>query len=554
MDQRPTPSPTTSSALAGPATSGACATATTTSPTSCGGPGRQHRPGPRARQRVVPGPARVGRRSRLLRRRARCPGPARDRVRGRPPPGRSAPTRPGRPGRRTWSRTTSTTARRSTRDCGTTPGCGRASPTEGWSGVHTAADFDPATLTPYVGPPVVRHEEVRPIRIWTSPSGKTLVDFGQNLVGWLRFTVRGERGSTITIRHAEVLEHDELGARPLRTREGDGPVHPLRRRGHLRAHVHLPRLPLCRGRRLAGGADAGLLVAVVVHTDLRRIGRVRVLGRDAQPAAPQRRVGAAGQLARRAHRLPAARRAARLDRRPRRVRAHGRLPLRRRGLPARLARRPRRRAAGRRRPRAVRRPGRPQVHPSAARPAHAGEHGDLGRRRRVGAVGPVGGVRRHRRPAAGVRLDGRARPPGGVAALTDGPVGHGLPVRRLARPDGAARQAGRREGRQGRRRHGLPVPQRPAHAEAARLLGRGRTPSTSTRSPSGPGQCSRSTTCPTTGRCTATRRPSTPSRSSSACSTSPSGRRPATGSPSSSQTAGTASPRDSPARPSSPMP
>ena len=51
----------------------------------------------------------------------------------------------------------------------------------------------------------------------TSPSGKTLVDFGQNLVGWLRIRVRGSAGSTITLRHAEVLEHDELGVRPLRT-------------------------------------------------------------------------------------------------------------------------------------------------------------------------------------------------------------------------------------------------------------------------------------------------------------------------------------------------
>ena len=54
------------------------------------------------------------------------------------------------------------------------------------------------------------------MKIWTSPAGKTLIDFGQNLVGWLKFTVQGEAGQTITIRHAEVLEHDELGARPLR--------------------------------------------------------------------------------------------------------------------------------------------------------------------------------------------------------------------------------------------------------------------------------------------------------------------------------------------------
>ncbi|HWS35853.1 MAG TPA: family 78 glycoside hydrolase catalytic domain, partial [Actinoplanes sp.] len=49
-----------------------------------------------------------------------------------------------------------------------------------------------------------------------SPTGRTLVDFGQNLVGWLRFTVTGPAGSEIRIRHAEVIEDGELGTRPLR--------------------------------------------------------------------------------------------------------------------------------------------------------------------------------------------------------------------------------------------------------------------------------------------------------------------------------------------------
>ncbi len=87
---------------------------------------------------------------------------------------------------------------------------------EAWTGVHPA-ELDFGTLTPYIGPPARRQEELGPIRIWTSPAGKTLVDFGQNLVGWVRVRVQGAAGTTVTLRHAEVLEHDELGVRPLRT-------------------------------------------------------------------------------------------------------------------------------------------------------------------------------------------------------------------------------------------------------------------------------------------------------------------------------------------------
>lgn len=77
-------------------------------------------------------------------------------------------------------------------------------------------EIDRRTLEAQTAPPILRHETLAPRRIWRSPAGRTLVDFGQNLVGWLRFTARGPRGDVIRIRHAEVLEDGELGVRPLR--------------------------------------------------------------------------------------------------------------------------------------------------------------------------------------------------------------------------------------------------------------------------------------------------------------------------------------------------
>ncbi|MHA7220418.1 alpha-L-rhamnosidase [Arthrobacter sp. MDT1-48-3] len=86
-----------------------------------------------------------------------------------------------------------------------------------WAGVDVVEDFDRNRLVPYISPPVRRQEQLRPTRIWTSPAGATLVDFGQNLVGWIRVDVQGEPGAILELRHAEVLEHDELGMRPLRS-------------------------------------------------------------------------------------------------------------------------------------------------------------------------------------------------------------------------------------------------------------------------------------------------------------------------------------------------
>lgn len=86
----------------------------------------------------------------------------------------------------------------------------------GWTGVRVL-DFDTATLQPYIGPSVKRWAALPVQEITTSPSGKTLLDFGQNLVGWIKVRVQGAAGSEVVIRHAEVLEHGELGVRPLRS-------------------------------------------------------------------------------------------------------------------------------------------------------------------------------------------------------------------------------------------------------------------------------------------------------------------------------------------------
>ncbi|MEN2739635.1 family 78 glycoside hydrolase catalytic domain [Microbacterium sp. X-17] len=81
----------------------------------------------------------------------------------------------------------------------------------------TMLDYPKEQLVAPDGPPIRPTGNVPAARIWTSPSGKTLIDFGQNLVGWIRIARPDSKaGTEVVVRHAEVLEHDELGTRPLR--------------------------------------------------------------------------------------------------------------------------------------------------------------------------------------------------------------------------------------------------------------------------------------------------------------------------------------------------
>lgn len=142
----------------------------------------------------------------------------------------------------------------------------------GW-GLARATGADAPTPTPRVGPAVRAIEELRPVEILRSPSGATIIDFGQNLVGHVRLRATGALGDVVTLRHAEVLEAGELAVRPLRAAEATD-RYILSGAG---AEIWEPQFTFHGFRYVAVDAPAGAvdpneLVAVVVHSDMERTG------------------------------------------------------------------------------------------------------------------------------------------------------------------------------------------------------------------------------------------------------------------------------------------
>ena len=142
----------------------------------------------------------------------------------------------------------------------------------GWTGVRVI-ERDLGTLVAPSGPPVRRTALLAPVAISRTPSGATLVDFGQNLTGRVRFSVAGPAGTTVTLRHAEVLEQGELATRPLRTAEATD-RYTLRGSG---VETWEPRFTY-HGFRYAevtgwpGELTPDAIRAVVCHSDLERTG------------------------------------------------------------------------------------------------------------------------------------------------------------------------------------------------------------------------------------------------------------------------------------------
>jgi alpha-L-rhamnosidase len=69
-------------------------------------------------------------------------------------------------------------------------------------------DHTKSTLIAPQGDAVKITEELKPVKIITTPKGEVVFDMGQNMVGWVKLSVSGNRGDTITLKFAEVLDKE----------------------------------------------------------------------------------------------------------------------------------------------------------------------------------------------------------------------------------------------------------------------------------------------------------------------------------------------------------
>lgn len=76
-----------------------------------------------------------------------------------------------------------------------------------WAGVRVL-HFPGVRLVGHAGPLVKKQERLKPVSLVRSPRGEWILDFGQNMVGWVEVKAKGPAGSSVALRHAEVLDRE----------------------------------------------------------------------------------------------------------------------------------------------------------------------------------------------------------------------------------------------------------------------------------------------------------------------------------------------------------
>ena len=141
-----------------------------------------------------------------------------------------------------------------------------------WAAVEIF-DWPLEALVEPTAPPIRRIEELAPVEILTTASGRTVVDFGQNISGWVRLEVVGPAGTTVTLKHSEVMIAGEADFETIRTAAATT-RYTLRGEGR---EIWEPRFTFHGFRYVEidgwpGALTSESLRAVVVHSDMTRIG------------------------------------------------------------------------------------------------------------------------------------------------------------------------------------------------------------------------------------------------------------------------------------------
>ena len=144
-----------------------------------------------------------------------------------------------------------------------------------WHDVAVTGDSGHGSIVAQDGLPVRRIEEIKPKRLFTSNDGEKVLDFGQNMVGFVRFRVQGNAGDKVELKHFEVLD-SEGNVYMANLRAARQTIEYTLKGGEpevFEPHFTFQGFQFVQISQWPGEPDIDCFVGVVVHSDMEPTGR-----------------------------------------------------------------------------------------------------------------------------------------------------------------------------------------------------------------------------------------------------------------------------------------
>ena len=135
------------------------------------------------------------------------------------------------------------------------------------------ADYSKDVLIEQEGEIVREAETIKPVEYIVTPSGEHVIDFGQNMTGYIQFTVEGASGHEVVISHAEILDkHGNFYTENLRSAKEQ-----IRYICNGKKETFKPSYTFYGFRYIKlenwpADIDLNSFTAIVVHSDMKRTG------------------------------------------------------------------------------------------------------------------------------------------------------------------------------------------------------------------------------------------------------------------------------------------
>lgn len=142
-----------------------------------------------------------------------------------------------------------------------------------WEKVKTI-DYRKDILVPNESVTVKEFERIKPVSIKTLDPGRTVVDFGQNLTGYVEFVCNAPEGTVVEINHGEILDKNgDVYTANLRTAKQRITYIANGEKTVYKPHFTYMGFRYVRVENME--VDENSICAVVVHSDIKRAGEFR---------------------------------------------------------------------------------------------------------------------------------------------------------------------------------------------------------------------------------------------------------------------------------------
>ncbi|MCI8723872.1 MAG: family 78 glycoside hydrolase catalytic domain [Ruminococcus sp.] len=129
-------------------------------------------------------------------------------------------------------------------------------------------------LSPRLSPAIMIHERLKPVEVIHTPAGETVLDLGQNMVGWLAFHCKAPAGTRLHFQFGEILQDGNFYNENLRTAKAEFTYISDGMEREVRQHFTFYGFRFVKVEGWEGEPDPEDFRGLVIHSDMEELGEI----------------------------------------------------------------------------------------------------------------------------------------------------------------------------------------------------------------------------------------------------------------------------------------